>query len=105
MTLRVTSLISLMSVAVLALLAGDDLVAQVPYSTACQTNVGICAINPLPLNSACRCFNDPGRVIQPPGNWSNICRIPPQGAGCQSWSLPVGSPCACGNMQGQIAPK
>jgi hypothetical protein len=102
MTRRVTTLLGLLSLTAFGMLAGDELIAQVPFSTACQTHVGICPINPSPINSACRCFNDPGRVVHPPPDWGRFCRTP-QGV-CQFWPLPVGSPCACnGNVPGQVS--
>ncbi len=101
MTRRIANLVGLLSLIGLGLLAGDELVAQqVPYSTACRTNVGICATNPSPVSAACRCFNDSGRIVLPPPNWGTVCRTPQ--AACRVWPLPQGSRCACGNQAGQI---
>ena len=103
---RIAAVAGLVGLGLAAMLVGDDSNAQqpqVPYSTACRTNMGICPITPAQFNSACRCFNDPGRVVQPPPGWSNICRINPQNW-CKTWLYPPGTACHCGNIPGQVSP-
>lgn len=102
MTRRARSLVSLLGLVVATLLAGDGLNAQqVQLNTACRTNRGICAINPAPINSACRCSTDPGRVFDAvPESWRNACQTP-RGV-CKFWFYPMGTSCRCGDDVGQI---
>lgn len=108
---HLAAIVGLVGLGLAAMLAGDDSNAQqpqVPYSTACQTNMGICPIAPAPFNSACRCFNDPGRVVPPPQQgqgWNNVCRFGPNPPNtCQFWFYPLGTACQCGNFRGQVSP-
>lgn len=101
---RIASIVGLVGLGLAAMLTGDDSNAQqqVPYSTACQTNRGICPIAPAPANSACRCFNDPGRVVTAPQDWPRTCRTGPN-QGCATWAYPAGTACRCGNVPGQVS--
>jgi hypothetical protein len=90
-----------LGVVLTALLAGDEIGAQAPYSTACRTSRGYCPISPAPNNAACRCYSDPGRVVPPPSNWRNACQT--QQGRCQTpYFYPVGNGCRCGNWDGRI---
>lgn len=92
----------LASVLATALLFGDESQAQVQvqYDSACRTNAGICQVNPAPLNSACRCYNDPGRVVPHPVTWRNVCRTSVNQ--CTTPFGPPGAPCRCGNQPGRL---
>ena len=87
------------------LLAGDELAAQAPFSGLCQTQNGICAVEPGPVGAFCRCGNgDLGRFIFPPPNWNNACGTR-YGVCRMANYAPVGSRCNCGNAPGQIIPR
>ncbi len=101
---RIAATAGVVGLGLAAMLAGDESNAQQPYSTACQTNRGICPITPAPFNSGCRCFNDPGRVVQAPQGWSMTCRVSPQNW-CQTWAYPLGTACRCGNIPGLVSPQ
>ena len=101
MARRVGFIVSLLGLVLATTLGGDELKAQVPHGTACWTNRGICPINPAPIDSACRCSADPGRVSgDVPESWRNACQTP-RGL-CKFWFYPMGTPCRCGNDTGQI---
>ncbi|CAD5369781.1 exported hypothetical protein [Rubrivivax sp. A210] len=100
-----------------SLLAGGEAVAQaqpLPHSqaptqapvqrgTACLTRFGLCPTPSAPLQSACRCQGNPGRVTYPPPEWGSQCRIN-HTTKCKVDAWPVGSPCTCASRKGRIVP-
>jgi hypothetical protein len=91
-------------------LTGGDAAAQ--FGNLCQTAVGACLANPLPLGSGCACHSQngvvPGVILGGAGygaqgmasplcrTYRGVCQIP--------GVAPVGMPCNCYGDAGQIVP-